>query len=559
MSTRLLIHSIVLVLVACPLYAQFNTVGVVTNEPGAFEGYTLLPPNGSKKTYLIDNDGRVINQWTSNHVPGQSAYLLENGDLLRTARPLGQSIFTAGGGGGRVERFSWEGELQWEFDYMSANYRQHHDIEPLPNGNVLVISWDLKTREEAIAAGKNPSKLSNGGMWPDKIIEVQPDGMSGGTIVWEWHAWDHLVQDFDQSKPGYATVSEHPELIDINGQSGPPNEDWLHINSVAYNPELDQIILSVHNFHEIWVIDHSTTSAEAATDSGGRYGYGGDILYRWGNPRMYDRGGVADKKLFGQHDAQWIAAGSPGEGNILVFNNGIRRVGEEYSSVDELKAPQASNGSYIVSTDNAYGPEELVWSYAAPNPQDLFASNISGAQRLPNGNTLICDGPAGELLELTKEKELVWKYVNPDTRIGITEQGKTAIQNEVFKVRRYAPDYPAFTGKDMTPGDFIERYPTGITVPSSSVNDFHLLPGYPNPFIQSLSIPLQLNVNGLITLTVYDVHGREIEVLEHGVVSPGQHGYTWTSTRPAGIYYVVLRSPEGVSMQTLIKGSASMR
>src|SRR5690606_15913622 len=108
-------------------------------------------------------------------------------------------------------------------------------------------------------------------------------------------------------------------------------------NAIDYNPQLDQIMISTREFSELWIIDHSTTTAEAAGHTGGRSGKGGDILYRYGNPAAYNRGTRADQKFFYQHDAQWIEPGLPGAGNILVFNNGWNRVdGSSFSSVIEL-------------------------------------------------------------------------------------------------------------------------------------------------------------------------------------------------------------------------------
>ena len=108
---------------------------------------------------------------------------------------------------------------------------------------------------------------------------------------------------------------------------GGVSADWNHVNSVQYNAELDQIILSSHNQNEIWIIDHSTTVEEASGHTGGVYGKGGDFLYRWGNPSIYGRGTSNDTKLGGQHDAHWIANGLPGAGNILIFNNELPHTG----------------------------------------------------------------------------------------------------------------------------------------------------------------------------------------------------------------------------------------
>ena len=401
----------------------------------SFEGYTLFTAIGSTDTYLIDNDGTVVHSWTSDYAPALSAYLLEDGTLVRTAS-LDESdrSFITGGAGGRVELWSWDGELLWEFEYSSSSYCLHHDIEVLPNGNILMIAWELVDEEEALAAGRDSSLLSEGELWPDSIIEVEPTGTSGGNIVWEWHVWDHLVQDYDSSKENYGVVADHPELIDLNYEAGQANADWTHINSIDYNEELDQILLSVHGFSEIWAIDHSTTTEEAASHSGGDSGMGGDLLYRWGNPQAYDAGTDDDQMLFSQHDAEWIDDGLPGEDNILVFNNGSRRSDQTYSSVVEIDPPVEDDGSYSLTTGEAYGPTDLVWSYTADPAASFFADHISGSQRLANGNTLITNGTSGTLFEVSASGEIVWEY---------------EVGSEVFRADRYALDYSAFDGTDL--------------------------------------------------------------------------------------------------------------
>jgi hypothetical protein len=446
-----------------------QTVGLFVNEEGSYDGYTLFAPLQYRTTYLIDNEGRLVQSWDSAYTPGNSVYLLENGNLLRTATlPRGpDATFGTGGAGGRVEEFTWDGTLVWEFEYSGDQHLQHHDIERLPNGNVLMIAWEYKKAAEAITAGRDPDLLTDGELWPDHIIEVEPTGASGGHIVWEWHVWDHLIQDYDPTKDNYGVVADHPELIDLNFVGASRGRaDWNHINSVDYNEQFDQILLSVPRFSEVWVIDHSTTTKEAAGHSGGNSGKGGDILYRWGNPQAYRAGDVGDRRLFSQHDAQWIESGLPGEGNILLFNNGNGRPGGVYSSVDEFVPPVDASGNYALAPGTAYGPEEQTWIYAADNPTDFFADHISGAQRLPNGNTLICDGPHGTLFEVTPEGEIVWKYINPVTNNGPLTQGDPiptsqngGQPNQVFRAYRYGPDYAGLADKDLTPGDPIELYP----------------------------------------------------------------------------------------------------
>jgi hypothetical protein len=443
-----------------------QTVGLFLNDEASFEGYTLFNQLQSDTTYLIDNAGKQVHSWQSSFPPGLSAYLLPDGHLLRTARfAPGGSPFNGGGTGGRVEEFAWDGTVLWDYVYSNGDHRQHHDIERLPNGNTLIIAWELKSAAEAIAEGRNPAALNTGQLWPDHVIEVEPVGASGGNIVWEWHVWDHLVQDFDPTKANFGVVGEHPELVDINFPAGAGQADWLHANAVDYNPELDQIILSVRTFEEVWVLDHSTTTAEAASHSGGNSGKGGDLLYRWGNPEAYDRGTPADQKLFGQHDAQWIGPGLLGEGNILVFNNGIGRPGGSYSSIDEFVTPVDGSGDYPLGEGAAYGPDDLVWTYVADPPGDLYASFISGTQRLPNDDTLVCYGPLGTFFETTQDRTIVWEYVSPITPNGTTTQGSPVTNNSVFRAYRYASDYPGLEGQDLAPGDPLEQYTKPLPAP----------------------------------------------------------------------------------------------
>lgn len=412
-------------------------LGLSINDPRAFQGYTLLAPLDSVNTYLLDMQGKVVQTWTSDCQPALCPLLLENGHLLRTGSIGNDSrVFGPGPGvGGRIQEFTWEGKLVWDFRFYNPRQLPHHDFTRLPNGNVLLIVHDRKTAEETLAAGRRPEMTGESHSIPDSLVEIKPTGPTSGAVVWEWHLWDHLVQDFDKTKANFGNVREHAELVNINygedelkppptakdGAAATPrpirvNPDWTHFNGVAYNPELDQIAVSVHAFSEFWIIDHSTTTAEAASHKGGRSGKGGDLLYRWGNPRAYRAGTKADQKLFMQHNAHWIARGLPGEGHLLVFNNGNGRTGGNYSSVDELVLPVDAQGQYAFTPGVPYGPDKPVWSYSAPKKDEFYSSFISGTQRLANGNTLICSGANGTIFEVTPDKEIVWKYINPSKR-----------------------------------------------------------------------------------------------------------------------------------------------
>jgi hypothetical protein len=438
--------------------------GLITNEADAFQGYTLISPLQSTTTFLIDMQGRVVKSWETGSMPGAYAVFLENGHLFRAGEyadsPFGPRV---AGGGGRIQEYDWNGSLVWDFSYATATAIPHHDFVRLPNGNVVLVVKEKKTAEEAIAAGRIPASVQGGDLQPDALVEIKPTGKTTGEIVWEWHLWDHLIQDLDPQKTNYGDVAAHPERLDLNfsvvaGQRG--TADWVHANAVAYNADLDQLMMSSRSLSEIYVIDHSTTTREAAGHSGGRGGKGGDFLYRWGNPRAYRAGTAEDQQLFGQHNPQWIAKGLKGDGHVLVFNNGDSRPGVKYSSVDELVLPVDAKGHYTLEAGKKYGPAGASWSYSAPNHPDFYSYYISGAQRLPNGNTLICSGALGIAFEITQENKMVWQYNMPPFELPARGNGArgggTNNPRGLFRAYRYGLDFRGLAGKTLTPGQAVE-------------------------------------------------------------------------------------------------------
>ncbi|MGI6343338.1 MAG: aryl-sulfate sulfotransferase [Bacteroidales bacterium] len=490
--------------------SQQQTVGIFFNTPEAFNGYTLLSPLAGTTTYLIDNCGEVVNKWESDATPGLASYLTPEGNLVR-CKATENSVFH-GRSSGAIEVFNWEGELLWEYVISNDTNCRHHDVECLPNGNFLFIVWDYHTKEELIQAGRVNAQRE---IWSEKIIEVQPDYENGGgTIVWEWKVWDHLIQDVYPNLDNYGIVEDNPQRVDINYLGEIENSvDWLHINSVDYNAELDQIVVSSHNLSEIWIIDHSTTTQEAASSSGGNCGKGGDLLYRWGNPRAYKRGTVNDQKFFLQHDAVWIPDGQLDEGMIMVYNNRAGSpYGLDYSSVDVINPPLLDDGNYLFE-NAAYAPAELHWTYVAENPTDFYSSNISGSNRLPNNNTLICEGRTGRLFEVDYDGNIVWQYVNPIGMNGITPQYAQPQLNLVFKVERYAPDFEGFVGRELIPqghiepGTFVEceiYEGTNINVERFYVNgDFDV---FPNPASSLLNV--QWDYTNVDKIQITDINGN---------------------------------------------------
>jgi hypothetical protein len=554
------IHPLLLVQIALlcagALSAQSLTVGTLFQREDTDSGYVLLVPAASTQTWLMDNCGREVHRWFSDAPPALSAYLLPDGSLLRSARI--SNDYPAGGSGGRIDRQDWNGLPTWTYTYSSDSGHQHHDILPLPNGNVLVLAWEKFSVAEAIARGRRPDLLVDE-LWAEKIIELRPTGPNSADIVWTWRLWDHLVQDRDPGKPNFGNPSDFPGRVDINYVLDSIPEtwaDWTHANSLDYHPELDQIVLSVRNFHELWIIDHSTTTEEAAGSSGGNSGRGGELLYRWGNPRAYGRGGSADQVFFQQHDATWIPPGFPGEGNLTVFNNGRGRPGGEYSSVEEIQPPLLPDGTYALPASGPYGPATTVWSYRADPPGQLLSKNLSGARRQSNGNTLICSGAEGRLLEVSPEGVLTWEYVCPVGPGGPISQGNTAVNNQLFRAIRYAPDYDGLSGRDLSPGAFIqfeapgrecevEPVPTGLAaLPQPNTSS-----AFPNPFTDRLHITTSEPSN--FTLSLYGPSGKlqtESELKTGGLVLQ-------TADWPSGLYLLRITRNDGslIHQQRLLR------
>ncbi|MCA8943668.1 MAG: aryl-sulfate sulfotransferase [Planctomycetes bacterium] len=234
---------IALTCVALPLSAQ-----------GPADGLRLFGAATSNQVHLVDSNSNVVHTWFSSLRPGLSADMEADGTLLRA---VDVTPFTSGGASGGLQRVAFDSSIRWDFRYDSGGVLSHHDLEPLPNGNVLMIAWEEKTQAEAIAAGRNPASLTPGFFRPDHIVEVQQTGPTTGTVIWEWHVWDHVVQDFDPTQSNFGVVANQPERIDINYPVAVPlNGDWTHCNAIDYDAERDLILLSSLHNSEIWIVDH---------------------------------------------------------------------------------------------------------------------------------------------------------------------------------------------------------------------------------------------------------------------------------------------------------------
>jgi len=457
-------YSILIIVFLVCNNALSQTIGTIVHTENAFEGYTFFSPFSGTKAYMVDNCGRLINQWDRGTRPGLAAYFLDNGLMMRTYKPSPIGPFTSASNSGGLELVDWENNTVWSYELNTSTQLSHHDAVMMPNGNILMLTWQLIGQADLIELGRDPNEIAPQGFaWNERIVEIERVGEDDINIIWEWHIKDHYVQDIDPSKSNFGVVSEHPELFDINlPELDSPNShsdlDYNHFNAIDYNEELDQILISVRNSDEIWIIDHSTTTEEAASHSGGRYGKGGDILYRWGNASAYQRADLSNEILYGQHGTHWITEG-PDKGKILIFNNGNGRPGQDFSLIEVLSPIQNEDGSYPVPTTEPFGPETSEWIYGDGPGEFFYSPYLSNAQRLPNGNTLINSGSPGDIFEIDADKNKVWHYVIPLSGDFPLNQGGNANNNGNFRAYKYPKDFSGFDGIDIQVGENIESNP----------------------------------------------------------------------------------------------------
>jgi len=368
------------------LIAVFNAYPLLSSEITKYvpkeidENSIFIIENGATTSYLIDKTGNRIKTWNFDSKLGNDLELLSDGSVLGIFKP-DQTFFNFGGFGGVLKKYNISGDLVWEYSINSENELMHHDFAILPNGNILALVWERILLQDALDnAIKRESDL-----FSEKIVEINP---ATNQIVWQWRSWEHKVQDQDINSPNYGNVLLEFNKIDFNYN---PKEDGdiMHANGIYYDYKNDLIYLSVNFYSEVWVIDHSVSNENTSTSLG-------DLKYRFGNPSAYKAEG--NRLFYNNHHPNLVELDPLTEGNFLIFMNGSQ---DEQSIVYELKIPE----NFLDNTDSLISPNVL-WSYTGP---DLFHGKISGAVRLSNGNTLICEGDFG-YWEVTKSGKLVWLF-----------------------------------------------------------------------------------------------------------------------------------------------------
>ncbi len=432
------------VLVVSCIATTIGQDGLRLFDNRAMEGYTLYQTGSTNKAILVNNCGNLIHEWllvASRYHPK----LLPNGNIVYI------EDFSR-----RVIEKNWNGNLVNEITIDDTDIRLNYEVIVLPNGNYLCLARREFSVSQFEALGYNygfavgtsigtPSQV-------DIVVEID---RNSGEIIWQWDISDHVIQERDPSKGNFGVVANHPELLNMDGIS---TFDWTStesfmINGFDYNPELDQIALSVRKMSEVVIIDHSTTTEQAAGHSGGNSGKGGDILYRWGNPQNYGRGTNNDRYLYFQHNPNWIKNG-PHAGKLIMYNNGLNRPNtnssNDYSTIPIIDTGVDGNGNYSLPSTAPYGPSSPDEDYSkVTTGNDFFSGYTSAGRVLANGNVLVTVGGSDRAFEMLPDGTVVWDY-------GLVGTGLT------FRVEKYALDYSAFIGRDLTPGDVLESPPSTV-------------------------------------------------------------------------------------------------
>ena len=313
----------------------------IYNPEKCYNGYTLFNYITQAKVRLIDMNGNVVHEWK---IQTPRAKLLKNGNLLVIER-------------GKIREYSWDGEVVWE--YEPPGRHPHHDFQRLDNGNTLVLcTEDLP--DEYREKIKDPIRRTVRPFHSCFVIEVTRDK----EIVWEWHAYEHLDLNY------YCKICNPGDWTHINTVQALPENRHYDAGDERFKP--GNILLSPRNLGFIFIVDKDTK----------------EIVWKYSGNYA---GGLA-----GQHEPHMIEKGLPGEGNILVFDNGA----------PPMRNLRHTGKSYVLEIDPA--TKRIVWKYE--NGEKFYSAFRSNVQRLPNGNTLICESEGLRIFEVTRECEIVWEY-----------------------------------------------------------------------------------------------------------------------------------------------------
>ena len=359
------------------------------NAAASFKGYTLVTPIGGDSTLLIDMQGRVVHRWLFNDVRPEYAYLLENGSLLYRSlpktgsapfkpaseddppMPLHERARTLPSNYLYLREADWSGKTLWQYEHPLL----HHDFHKTSADTYLLTRFvQMEKAASDRVRGDMRAKRGHHPLLTDEYVEVN----AAGEELWSVRLDAVLDPKLDPIEPLERRI------------------EWTHTNSICTDAANERVLFSCKNINRVGIIDKTTHK----------------LVWRFGHPITS-----------GQHHARWLP-----NGNIHIFDNGLRREGLPFSRVIEVNP----------LTD------EIVWQYQSNPPFSFFSPNVSSADRLPNGNTLVCEGLSGRVFEVSQGGELVWEWNNPFSN---TIRG-TQITQMLWRAHRYPPSHAALQGHE---------------------------------------------------------------------------------------------------------------
>ena len=457
----------------------------------AFNGYTLF--GVGNRSFLLDMEGRVVHTWPV----GTNPHLLDNGNVLDAAKDDPSGF-------GGFKEVDWDGKTVWEYTEKRENYKPHHDWVRIFNKKLnapttLYIANKSVTNEQAIAAGADPKKgpyrdgadgrRRRGGHAGQRglgMVVLRSRGAGRRSVEAQLHrrGQDHRgLSRPDQHQPARPAAQGRLAALQFDGlqrRVGPSRDQLRARRTLRHRPRRHvRRGRSDRPASPRQPDRRAISSTASAIPPATRKAIRRECWKNW------DSATSGHKQMGGAHDVQWIRPGLPGAGHIMVFNNGqylFQRTPQ--SSVLEinpfLDANGRDTGKYVNPPDAGYRREtydrdthnlprliskQVVWSYQSTNNHGFFSQIGSSAQRLPNGSTFICSDTEGHFFEMTAKGELAWEYINPVTREGAVKvlADVLPMSNSAFRAYRYAADYPAFKGHDLTPkGTITERAAQGL-------------------------------------------------------------------------------------------------
>jgi hypothetical protein len=375
-------------------WSAYRATGLTHHQPTqTFKGYTLVTPAGGDATYLLDMDGRIVHRWRLTGIRPFYSRLLPNGNLLTLGTDL-----------------NLPPPPQTPFDQPPPPFSQH--VRRLGgNGSTLQErDWDgnvvWEYQNEAIH--HDFVRLPNGNTLLPLWVELPPElarrvrgGVRRPREKFPPLLTDHIIEVDPAGNEVWRVTME--DLLDPVRDPICPLEqrwEWTHLNGLSVTSE-GNIVFSCRSNSRVGIVERAT----------------GRLLWKYGAPDLHH-----------QHNATAL----PG-GTIQIFDNGMHRTGLPRSRIVEIDPK-----------DN-----HVVWEYTTDPPEQFFSAHVSGAERLPGGNVLICEGAPGRVFEVTPKGETVWEWINP-----FANRVNGRLVTLIFRAHRYAVDYPGLDGRRLDAGDY---------------------------------------------------------------------------------------------------------